>query len=159
MTSKTLTKKRHAEKVSHAVRLVTTNREYRKFCQASLKRVPLARRRWFKLIAFDQWSDVSLEADKASGAGDTVFISRLCDIPETVQRQVHIGSTSRHLLFLEGLPVEAIASRLVRLGVRNPHRLHIARETTPATISQLIDRIVSGMAHTDGPKRIADACI
>ena len=162
MAANTLSKKprkRQAKKVAFAVRLVATNRDYAEFCRESLKRVPPLKRRRLNLLTFDRWNDVALEEEKAGSQVETVFISRLCDIPESVQRQAQAGLASRHLLFLEGLPVEGIASRLVHLGVRDPRRLHIARETTPPAISRLVHRMVAGMAHAGGPKRIADAWI
>ena len=153
------TRKSRSNKAVDPVRLVATNRDYAKLCRESLKRVPPARRRRLNLFAYDRWNDVALEEEKAGSEVETVFISRLCDIPKIVRRPTNVGPKSRHLLFLEGLPVEAIASRLVRLGVRDPRRLHIARETSPSTISRLVHRMVAGMAHADGPKRIADAWI
>ncbi len=161
MATNTLSKKprKGQAKETITVRLVATNKDYAKVCRESLKRVPPGRRRRLGLFTFDRWNDVAFGEEKAGPEVETVFISRLSDIPESIPRQAHAGSTSRHLLFLEGLPVEAIASRLVRLGVRNPRRLHIAREETPSTISRLIQRIVAGMAHADGPRRIADAWI
>lgn len=141
------------------VRFVTTNRAYAKCCKQSLKRLPRAKRQGLDLIAFERWSDSTLEAETPESGGETIFISPLSDLPLEAQHHLHPGAASRYLLFLEGLPVEAITSRIVSLGVRHPRRLHIAREDTPAAVSGVIHRVITGMAQRDGPKRIADAWI
>lgn len=141
------------------VRFVTTNRAYAKCCKQSLERLPRATRQGLDLLAFDRWSESTLEAETPESGVETVFISRLSDLPSQAQYHLHTGSTSRYLLFLEGLPVEAVTSRILSLGVRHPRRLHIAREDTPDAVSGVIHRVIAGMAQSDGPKRIADAWI
>ncbi len=140
-------------------RLVATNKEYAKICRNSMKRIPSHGRQRLALHAFDRWSDVTLGNERAKSEVETVFISRLSDIPDRIQQEAHAGPTSRYLLFLESLPVEAITPRILRLGVRNPCRLHIAREDTPAAISGVVHRMIAGMMQVDGPRRIADAWI
>ncbi len=163
MMTKATAKKRGAQgrKIrpnTSVVRIVAINKVYGKLCRESLKRVRSPDRKRLSLLAFDRWQDVDLEPVQAPEV-ETVFVSPLRDIPERVPPGAQAGSSGRHLLFAESLPVEAIASRLVGLGVKNAQRLHIAREDTSAAISGLLFRVFSGAIENDGPQRIADAWI
>ena len=143
---------------SDAVRIVAISRVYGKLCRDSLKRVSREGRKRLSLVAFDRWQDVKLVQERAQKI-DTVFVSSLGEIPERVPHEAQTGSSGRHLLFAESLPVEAIASRLVSLGVKSPQRLHIAREETSQEITELLFRVFAGTVEDDNSKRIADAWI
>lgn len=86
-------------------------------------------------------------------------MSRLSDIPKQGLEKAWEAAQSKHLLFLEELPVEAMPSRLLRLNIRNPHRLHLAAQRSPNQIVDLVYRLFSGMAHGDRPHPIVDAWI
>lgn len=141
------------------LRVVATNKLYGKWCRESLKHIPASDRKRLDLLAFDNWNDVKLARPIGSQKIQTVFVSRLGDIPDSIPADAQAGPTGKHLLFAEDMPVEAIPSRVVRLGVRNAERIHIAREHTPSTISGLLCRVIMGMVQQDGPHRIADAWI
>ena len=100
--------------------------------------------------------DVKLPATRPQS---TLFVSRVSDITQKSLARASIGSTSKQLLVLEGLPVEAVASRLLCLNIRNPERLHIAAERDETSIAELIYRLVRGMVQLDGAPPIVDAWI
>ena len=162
MTTKALEKKKSGKgrakglSVGSVLRVVTTNKMYGRWCRESLKRIQASGRTRLDILAFDHWEDVELAEPAEKQEVKTVFVSRLGDIPERLPGNACAG---KHLLFVEDLPVEAISSRIVRLGVKNDQRLHIARENTPSTISGLLFRVVAGIVQENGPQRIADAWI
>lgn len=136
-------------------RVVATNAAYGKLCERSLKRLPARFRDRIDLWAFASLENVRLPNAKAAG---TVFVSRLADLPEKgAKRAFHAGGESKHLLFVESLPVEAMPARLVQLDIRNPHRLHVAAERSPELIVGLLYRLFSGLAHAGGPQSTMDA--
>ncbi|MFV1980820.1 MAG: helix-turn-helix domain-containing protein [Rhodothermia bacterium] len=89
----------------------------------------------------------------------TIFVSRLADIVEESAKKAREAGRAKHLLFSEGMPVEAVASRLPRLDIRDAHRVHIAREGDPKSISNIMYRLVSGMAQSKGAHSILDAWV
>ncbi len=140
--------KTRAEKL----RIVVTNAAYGKLCRQSLQRLPARWKARLRLLTFSRWEEAVLPPGHVV---PTVFISRLSDIP----KQAKAKAKARHLLFLEGLPVEAVPSRLVQLHIRNPHRLHVAAQRDHRAISDLVYRLVSGMAQSDGANPIVDAWV
>ena len=151
MSTKTV--KRRQANGAKQLRIVVTNAAYAKLCRRSLKRLPARWKSRLNLLTFSRWEDVVLPSRRAS----TLFVTRLSDIPEEPGPRAWEGAETKHLLFLEGLPVEAVPSRLVRLNIRNSHRLHVAAERDAGSISDLVYRLVSGMAESGGPKPIVDA--
>ena len=155
---KRATTRRTPDRGSDIVRIVAISRVYGKLCRDSLRRVSREGRKRLNLLAFDSWQDVELAQERAQEI-ETVFVSSLGEIPERVPREAQTGSSGRHLLFAESLPVEAIASRLVSLGVKSAQRLHIARKETSQEITELLFRVFAGTVEDDSSKRIADAWI
>jgi len=136
------------------VRLVATNSDYVKLCKSSLKRLPTADRKLFDVLGFDNFADVNIP----SSTCQTFFISRISDLPKQgVKRATKTGG--RHLLFLEGMPIQAVASRLPTLDIRSPERLHVAQEESPSHVAGIVYRLLSGIAAHEGPQPIVDAWI
>lgn len=131
--------------------IVYANRDYGRMVKACVQR--LTRRARSRLT----WGDVSSAVSRRSATAPMCFISRIADIPDKLPPRVSGAKLSKYLLFAEGLPVEAIASRLPRLGIRDAERLHIAREQNPREVSSVISRLVAGISSPDGPTRIVDA--
>ena len=134
--------------------VVATNSDYAKLCSQSLKRLPS--RSNVELLCFASMEDVKLPAARPQS---TLFVSRLSDITRKAFGRAASGSGFKQLLFLEGLPVEAVAPRLLCLNIRNPERLHIAAERDETSIAELIYRLVRGMAQVVDAHAIVDAWI
>ena len=141
---------------SEDFRVVATNSVYGTLCRRSWKRLPSRYRSKFDVLSFSSLENVKLPTRKAKS---TLFISRLSDIPKEGVERAWGAPKSKHLLFLEGLPVEAMPARLLQLDIRNPHRLHVAAERRPDAIVELVYRLFSGMAHGAGPRPIVDAWV
>ncbi len=144
-------------------RVVATNALYGRLCRTSLKMLPAAYRDRIELSEIASLDEVSLPKAKAAS---TVYVSRLADLPKDGAKKalktlkaLKAGGQWRQLLFLESLPVEAMANRLLQLDIRNPRRLHVATEREPELIVALIYRLFSGMAQADGPQPIVDAWV
>jgi len=106
-------------------------------------------------LSFSSLDDVTLPSVQAQC---TLFVSRLSDIRiKSMEKAGWEGTPSRHLLFLDQLPVEAIASRLPRLNIRSSDRLHVAAERDPRAICELVHRLIAGVVHRDAVPRIVDA--
>ena len=140
------------------VRLVVTNPEYAKLCRGSIRRISSKARSRLSLLAFDGWEEVAVpRRDERSTT--TIFISRLADIVAEVAKKAREAGRVRHLLFSEGMPVESVASRLPQLDIRDAHRIHIAREEDPDSISEILYRLVSGMVQPKEVSTILDAWV
>lgn len=138
-------------------RVVATNALYGRLCRQSLKKLPIGCRDRIELIEFPSLENVTRRKAKAAG---TVYVSRLADLPKDGAKKAgKIAGEWRQLLFLERLPVEAMPDRLLHLGIRHPHRLHVAADREPELIGALIYRLFSGMAQADGPQPIVDAWV
>jgi hypothetical protein len=142
-----------------SVRVIVTNADYGRICKAFVRRLPAQTKSRLSMVTCPSWSDVDLRTgDKSSGL-PTFFVSRVADIPDRIPVKARTRRQSKHLLFAEGLPVEAIASRLPRLGIRDIQRLHIARAREPSQISKIVFRLVKGITQPNEPERILDAWI
>ena len=140
------------------VRLVVTNPEYGKLCRRSIRRVPCSARSRLRLLAFDDWEDVDVpRRDERSTT--TIFISRLADIVAEAAKKAREVGRARHLVFSEGMPIESLASRLPQLAIRDAHRIHVAREGDPESISEILYRLVSAMAQPREAPTILDAWV
>ena len=140
------------------MRLVTTNPEYAKICRRSLQRIPKAKRSRVSVLAFPDWDEVDVpRGDERKTI--TIFISRVADIVEDAAKKARDAGRVRHLLFSEGMPVESLASRLAPLDIRDARRLHIAREQDPASIAEMLVRLVRVMAQSKRAGRILDAWV
>lgn len=153
MTAKLLRAKR---KKAHAGRIfvVATNPDYAKLCMRSLKRLPSDAN--VQVLSYAESEHVKVPQAHPQS---TLVVSRLSDITKKVLEIAAAGTVTKQLVFLEELPVEAMASRLMPLNIRNPERIHIAAERDPPAIAELIYRLVSGMAERDGSHPLVDAWI
>ena len=134
--------------------VVATNSDFARLCVNALKRIPS--RTNVALLSFASMDEVKLPAGRSQS---TLFVSRLADITQKSLARALTGSISKQLIFLEGLPIEAVASRLPRLNIRNPERLHIAAKRDEASMTELIYRLVRGRAQVGRVHPVADAWI
>ena len=137
------------------IRLVATNAAYAQLCRESLRRLPSTDRAQVEVQAFASFAEVSLPSRKT---GATLFVSRVADLPESgvkLSRQ----TDAKHVLILEGLPIEAMPARLTQLDIRTPQRLHLATERSAERIADLVYRLLSGITSRKGPNPIVDAWI
>lgn len=109
------------------------------------------------LVGFQDWKSTAHRASRHPSAIQTLFVARLADISEESARQTKGAAGARYLLFPEEMPVEALASRLSLLDIRNDHRLHVARQQESEQIFQIIFRLLSGVSRTNGSMPIVDA--
>ena len=108
---------------------------------------------------YRSWQNIQRSSLPARPRSITIVVSRLSDIPDRSIHGVFGTSTVKHLLFTEGLPVEAVASRLSRLGIRDARRLHVAHESEPDEIFRIVCRLIQGNAQTQRPQFIVDAWV
>lgn len=132
------------------VRVVLTNSQYGRLCRARLERLSC------RVFEFPNLEAVRMTASAAPDQ-ETLFISRLSEIPLRVPSKAHAGGAARHLVFANDVPVEAIPTRLMGLDIRDPHRLHVAREESPDAVERLVYRVAVGLIRRDGHAQIADA--
>lgn len=146
-----------SRKAEVGFRVVATNADYGKLCRQSLKKLPARFRSRFQLHSFSSLEGVVFPEDQVAR---TIYVSRLDDLPpESRKKSLPASSESKHLVFLSGLPIEAMPTRLLQLDIRNPHRLHLAAEREHSLIVDLVYRFLSGMVHADGPQPIVDAWV
>ena len=145
---------RNTKRTAERIFVIATNSEYARICTSSLKRLSSGSN--VELLSFPTMEQVTLPAHRPQSA---LWVSRLADLSQKVMYGTPISAVSKQLLFLGDLPVEAVASRLLRLNIRNPERLHIAAQRDFASMAELIRRVVSGMANADGGRSIVDAWI
>ena len=139
--------------------VVATNFPYGTICQTYVRALPVTVRDHVRVSTFRDWSDVVWKNIGRTRTGTTLIVSRLADIPENVKVFATAGNERRNLVFVEDMPVESISSRVLRLNVRDSHRLHIARERNLDAISAIIKRAISGLAVSKDRNRIVDAWI
>ncbi|QDU36234.1 hypothetical protein Mal4_05180 [Maioricimonas rarisocia] len=138
------------------VHVIATNAAYEKLCRTSLNRLPPQHRKQIHLQTVSSQKQTSSQRAQAC---QTLYVSRLADLPQKGARGEHkVESNAKHLLFVSG-PIEAMAARLPRLGIRSPHRLHLAAEREEENVAGLIYRLFSGMTHADGSQPIVDAWV
>jgi hypothetical protein len=139
--------------------VVATNPAYAKLCRASVTRLGKQSKVAVNFIEFQDWLGAKGRSQRTGSTSQTLFISRLADISEESAKQTRAAAGAKYLLFPEGMPVEALASRLSWLDIRNEHRLHVAHEEKTEQIVDVIYRLLSGVAQTDGAKPIVDAWV
>lgn len=139
---------------SHQLVVVATNREFSSLCAQSLKRLPGRPR-----VELRTHDDADKVASPVGGKETVLFVSRLSDIQFSAEKSTRAGESARHLLFVEGLPAEAMAARLPPLNIRSPQRLHISARTGNLSIAQLISRVIRGLTVKSDAPMIADAWI
>lgn len=138
-----------------SIRIVATNAAYAQLCKKTVSRLPSADRSQFEIKSFNSFAEVSLPSRKS---GMTVFVSRLSDLPKG-RIKLQVQAKAKHVLVLEGLPIEAMPSRLTQLDIRSPERLHLAAERSAEHIADLVYRLLSGITNRKGPNPIVDAWI
>ena len=146
-------KKRSARK--HDFTLIATNPAYEKLCRQSVKRLAPAFREAASVCAVSTSGSVAVQV----AGKPVVVISRLADLTDEVVKMLSGSTESRQIVFISGFPVEGVTSRLMKLKIRRSNRLHLAADSDTASESQLIQRLVSGMAENDGGKTIVDAWV
>lgn len=109
------------------------------------------------MLTFASWNDVDLGTARDDSNRTTFLVSSLADIPDRIPAKAQATGHAKCILFSEGLPVEALPSRLPRLDIRDAHRLHIAKERELSRIASLLFRLIQGITQSDGPRRIVDA--
>ena len=144
--------------VKPMVRIVVTNQEYGKLCRGSVRRLARRSRLKLDLWTFQSWKKVKIPRT-AQRPIQTIIISRLADIAEEAAKISRETGRAKHLLFSEGMPIEALASRLPRLNIRDARRIHVARERDPESISDIMYRLASVMAQPRDVSLILDAWI
>lgn len=134
--------------------VIATNSDYAKLCVSSLKRLPSNAN--VELLSYPKSEHVKVSTSRPQS---TLVVSRLSDMTKKVLEIASTGAATKQLVFLEGLPVQAMAARLMPLNIRNPERIHIAAERDQSAIEELIYRLVSGLAERDGSHSLVDAWI
>lgn len=145
---------KHKKASANRIFVVATNSEYAKLCVSSLKRLPPNAN--VELLSYPQVEPVKFATHRPQS---TLVVSRLSDVTKKVLEIASAGAATKQLVFLEGLPVQAMASRLMPLNIRNPERIHIAASRDQSAIEELIYRLVSGLTEKDGSHPIVDAWI
>ncbi len=134
---------------------VATNASYESLCVQSVKRLTHASRARTCVASVLQSGSIATQ----SAGTSVVVISRLADLTEEVLKKLSGSSESRQIVFISKFPIEAVTSRLMKLKIRRSNRLHVSDKHDEASESELIQRLVSGMAENDGCKTIVDAWI
>ena len=135
--------------------LVATNPTYESLCIRSVKRLAPAFRIKTSVASVLQSGSIATQ----SAGTSVVVISKLADLTEDVLKKLSGSSASRQIVFISEFPIEAVTSRLMQLKIRRSNRLHVTAKQDEGAESELIQRLVSGMAENDGGKTIVDAWI
>ena len=124
---------------------------YEDVCKASIQRLPTTLRRKVKLTPFKRWDEADI-----TGAGIVVAVYALSEL----SGELKFRGGTRHVIFVEGMPVEALADKLVKLGVRSGKRLHLAHETEYEDVAGVVFRVLAGSLELDSSEsRIVDAWV
>jgi hypothetical protein len=140
------------------VRIVATNLRYGDLCRGTVERLPSASRAKLNLLTFQNWTEVQIPPTPRTTV-PTIFVSRLCDIVAESAKKSRESRAGKHLLFSEGMPIEAVASRLPRLDIRDAHRVHVAREGDAKSISAIMYRLFSALVESKAAQSIVDAWV
>jgi hypothetical protein len=151
-----MTQREHG-KVAAKTFVVATNPCYERLCRTSVARLGRGSRDRFHLVSFRSWT--TTPRTPASAARLTYFVSRLTDISEETAKQTKAAPGARYLLFSAGMPIEALATRLARLDIRDEKRLHLAHEQGDDEVFPVIHRLLRGVAQSDDQSLIVDAWI
>ena len=144
--------RKKSRRTTEQICVVTTNSDYQQYCQNSLRR--LASPQSIKLVSLAHMSQKKPPHQKA-----TLLVSRLADMTKMALKDASVDAKTRQLVFLDDLPVEAVAKRLLPLNIRNPDRIHIAAHRDRDLTEDLIFRIFQGMTAAGGIHPIVDAWI
>ncbi len=160
MATESVTSRREANRMrtSETCDVVVANPPYSAICKKYWSALSSAAKQHIKVWSFNRWADISWDQISGTRAKRLLVICRLADIPEDASAIKGIGQRDRkHLLFVEDMPVEAIPSRVPRLNIRDPQKLHIARERDEKTITSIISRVIGGIAFGQQRRTILDA--
>lgn len=144
--------------------VVATNACYAKICREAIQRLPPSVRRRVGLLESTGWRDVDWNALRTEAGAPALVVSRMGDVPDDAAVS-GTGGERKHLLFVEDLPVEALSTRVTRLNVRDPRKLHIARKRDERSVAATIRRAIGGLTSGGGRaaagdfRRIVDAWI
>ncbi|MFO7774517.1 MAG: helix-turn-helix transcriptional regulator [Candidatus Hydrogenedentota bacterium] len=103
------------------------------------------------------WDDVGGDSDESELYCMPVTAARIEDIPPAAP--VRHGQAAKYMLFAEDLPIEAVVPRILRLGVRDPKRLHITKQKGWLAMADMLHRLILGLGEPQAPPRIVDAWI
>lgn len=96
-------------------------------------------------------------SDLESAPSNVLCISRLMDLTDEVVTAIRHAGVTKHIVFVGGLPIEAMASRLMALRIRSPERLHLTAKSDVDAEAYLIRRMLAGMMRDEQAQAIADA--
>lgn len=131
--------------------VVATNAEYEALCAEQLRRLPARLR--------SMVSSRSTKRKAESSSLSTLVVSKLSDLSRSVVQHQDCAATTKQVVFINELPIEAVTARLMSLQIRSSQRLHIASKRDRASEGELIYRLVSGMTEHDGSRTIVDAWV
>lgn len=139
--------------------VLTTCPEYREMCGRIVHEFSSQQ---VKHWSFKDWESVDWKQIQRSRGIYLLVISCLHDFPtKPPSRPPKPGNRiRRHLVFTNDLPTEALPSRVARLDIRDPSRLHVAnlsiKQTDSKTVEAIIRRAIGGLTSSNGD-RIVDA--
>ncbi len=131
--------------------VVATNADYEALCREQVRRLPSRLRSAVSLR--------SIKGEASSSSQPTLIVSRLADLSRSTAEHKAKAATTRQVVFVNELPIEAVTARLMSLQIRSSQRLHIASKRDRASEGELIYRLVSGMAEHNGRETIVDAWV
>ena len=131
--------------------VVVTNADYEALCREQIRRLPSRLRSAVSLR--------SIKGEASSCSQPTLIVSRLADLSRSTAEYKARAATTRQVVFINELPIEAVTARLMSLQIRSSQRLHIASKRDRAAEGELIYRLVSGMAEHNGRETIVDAWV
>lgn len=134
--------------------VLATSPRYEKLCRNSIKRLPPAGRKLISLKSLNEFHSGGL----GSSTG-TLCVSGLLNRNELIALKDLPASKARHLVFNEGLPVEAVVDRLAALHVVNPTHWHVAAECDDAAVSAIVYRLLTGIVDPTSSRRIVTAWV
>lgn len=135
--------------------VVTFGPESRALVERSLNRVRKAgAKSRCELRTFPDFSAAHFSPAEARSASQTLVVSRAADIPNRGRLKLKLGARVRYVLVPGNMPLQGIAAKIPRLGVRHPSRIHVVGETPAADV---LYRIFAGSADPAGHTRIVDA--
>lgn len=136
------------------IRLMPTSAQYASLCKKAVWRLGKGER---SRVELDPRASLSRRPHGKARLA-TIVVSSVADL-SSAERPRTTGADARHLLFLDELPIEAVAGRLPQLDIRSPHRLHLAARRSSKQIEDLLYRLVLGITTLNGPQPIVDAWI
>ncbi len=128
-----------------------TNEDYEALCREQVLRLPSRLR--------SAVSVRSIAGEASSSSQPTLILSRLADLSRSTAKEKPRALTTRQVVFINDLPIEAVTARLMSLQIRSSRRLHIAAKPDRASEGEFIYRLVSGMAKHNESETIVDAWV